>query len=285
MTIQEATKLSRERLQEIYDEGEATAITVWLLESIVGSPKNERAGSIRQPLDDAQQATLESRLNRLINHEPLQYVLGETWFCGLKFYVDERVLIPRPETEELVEWVIAGCKFPLDELAILDIGTGSGCISVTLKRRLGKSQVTGIDKSHDALDVARKNANSIGVELSLLEVDFLDPEQSDQMPSFDIIISNPPYIPLRDKETMSANVVDFEPGIALFVSDNDPFIFYKAIIRFASEHLKENGSVDVEMHEDLAKETQALFAANGFDTAIRQDMQGKERMLRAWPKV
>ncbi|HTD93559.1 MAG TPA: HemK/PrmC family methyltransferase, partial [Chitinophagaceae bacterium] len=208
--------------------------------------------------------------------------LNESWFCGFRFYVDENVLIPRPETEELVEWIITDCRFPIAELSILDIGSGSGCIPISLKRRLGKANVTGCDKSPAALGVARRNAESLGVQVGFSELDFLSPQDRAVLPSCDIIVSNPPYIPEKDRENMPVNVKDHEPAMALFVPSGDPLVFYKAISAFGKEHLQKNGKIYVEINESLGKEVIALFELLGYKTQLKQDMQGKDRMVKAW---
>jgi release factor glutamine methyltransferase len=227
----------------------------------------------------------ENKLNliaeRLMRQEPVQYVLNESWFCGLKFYVDENVLIPRPETEEMVEWIISNCKFPVDELSILDIGTGSGCVAISLKRRIRKAEVWACDISPAALEIAKRNAGTLGTDVKFARFDFLDRQEWVKLPSFDIIVSNPPYVPEKDKGQMQPNVLQYEPATALFVPDNDPLIFYRAIAEFGKTHLKSGGSIYTEIHESLGETTTALFRAKGFEAEIKKDMQGKERMMRA----
>jgi release factor glutamine methyltransferase len=190
-------------------------------------------------------------------------------------------LIPRPETEELVEWVISNCKFPVDKLSILDVGTGSGCIPITLKRKLRKADVWSCDISDAALQVAKRNADTLGVDVNFLLLDFLNKEKREQLSLFNIIISNPPYVPEKDKQQMQANVLDHEPHLALFVPDNDALVFYKAIAEFGKGHLNPGGLIYAELHEDLGKEVSALFSAAGYNTEMKKDMQGKERMLKA----
>ncbi|RYH14765.1 peptide chain release factor N(5)-glutamine methyltransferase [archaeon] len=250
MTIQEARRHGSARLSAIYAEGEAATISDWVIEHITGSKVSERALNPRKELTPEQASRQNHYLERLLTHEPVQYVLGEAWFCGLKFAVGPDVLIPRPETEELVEWVITNCRFPLDELRILDIGTGSGCIAISLKRRLGKAQVWGCDLSTGALFLAKENAKNLGVDVNFLEIDFLSEQQRAALPVFDVIISNPPYIPESDKSSMHANVLDYEPHMALFVPNDDALIFYKAIADFGKDHLTRNGSIYMEIHED-----------------------------------
>jgi release factor glutamine methyltransferase len=214
-------------------------------------------------------------------HEPVQYVLNEAWFYGLKFYVDQNVLIPRPETEELVDQLITDCKFPIDELNILDIGSGSGCIAISIKTKLRKAEVWSCDISKEALEAAKKNATALGADVNFVHLDFLDKTARENLPSFDIIISNPPYVPEKDKTTMQPNVLNYEPATALFVPDNDPLIFYRAIAEFGKTHLNKNGKVYAEIHESLGNDTMELFRSKGYKAEVRKDMQGKERMIIA----
>ena len=177
MTMQEATYLLLNKLRTIYAEGEASNITDWVMEHLTGSKKAERMIYKNEAINSEEENQLYQYTERLMAHEPVQYVLNEAWFCGLKLYVDKNVLIPRPETEELVEWIIDGCRFPIDQLSILDIGSGSGCIAIALKRRLGKAEVWSCDISTEALRVAKKNAENLGVEVNFIELDFLDVKQ------------------------------------------------------------------------------------------------------------
>jgi release factor glutamine methyltransferase len=281
MTIQEARRYGTSRLSVIYTSSEASTITDWVIEYITGSKITERLSNPRKELSPEQASQLDQYLDRLLTHEPVQYVLEEAWFCGLRFKVDANVLIPRPETEELVEWVIANCKFPLNELRILDIGTGSGCIAIALKRRLGKAEVWACDLSKGALSLARENAQSLGMEVNFVEMNFLSASERSILPAFDIIISNPPYIPEKDKEEMQPNVLNYEPFMALFVPDNDALLFYKAIAAFGKEHLKKDGSIYIEIHEGLGADVMQHFSNENYTAELKKDMQGKDRMVKA----
>lgn len=281
MTMQEATYFLLNKLKPVYGEGEAGSMTDWVMEHLTGSKKTERMLYKNEAITAKEEATLQEYTKRLLAHEPVQYVLNEAWFCGLKFHVDKNVLIPRPETEELVEWVIANCKFPITELTIVDIGTGSGCIPISLKRRIRKADVWSCDISPKALEVARKNADNLGAAVHFLELDFLDLPEKTAFPQADVIISNPPYIPLATKATMHKNVLEHEPHTALFVADNDPLVFYKALASFGKEKLKPGGAVYMEINEELGSETLAVFAASGYHTELKKDMQGKDRMIKA----
>lgn len=281
MTLQEATYLLMNKLKTIYSEGESGAITDWVMEHLTGSKKTERMLYKNDEITVNEEAQLKSHIERLLKYEPVQYILNESWFCGLKFYVDKNVLIPRPETEELVEWIISNCKFPVTELSILDVGSGSGCIPISLKRRLRKANVYGCDISEEALHIASKNAASLGADIDFIQIDFLDTETHHQLPSADIIVSNPPYIPKTDKVSMQANVIDHEPHMALFVENDDPLIFYKAIAEFGKKKLKKDGSIYTEIYENLGAETKLLFENSGFNTELKKDIQGKDRMIKA----
>jgi release factor glutamine methyltransferase len=212
--------------------------------------------------------------------KPIQYILGEADFFGLNFFVTPDVLIPRQETEELVDWIIKSTGN--DSCSILDIGTGSGCIAVSLAVNIKNSNVTAIDISAAALKIAERNAinNNVLVDFSL--IDILDVNSSIPNKPFDIIVSNPPYVRELEKEQMKPNVLDHEPYLALFVSDSDPLIFYKAIALKASRILKSQGIVYCEINEALGNEIYALFNAYGFvDIEILKDLNGKNRMLKA----
>jgi release factor glutamine methyltransferase len=285
----------RQQLRTVYDEREATNIAAMAMERITGANRLERIKKQDEPLDVYQLHHLTEIEQRLLRHEPVQYVLGEAWFYNLKLYVDKHVLIPRPETEELVHWIINDIKAKglnvfergateadvTTQLKILDIGTGSGCIALALKHQMPKAEVWGCDVSEEALNVARRNGSELDIRVDFQGVDILDEAQQRLLPTVDIIVSNPPYIPLKDKETMHANVLEHEPHLALFVPDNDALKFYKAIAHFAKKRLYENGALYFEIHEDLGDSVVALFESEGYQTELRKDMQGKYRMVKA----
>ena len=281
MTIQEATYCMLNKLSIIYDKSEASQITDWAMEYLTGSKKAERMLYKNAAITDKEEYLLQQYIERLMQQEPVQYVLNEAWFSGLKFYVDKNVLIPRPETEELVEWIISNRKFPDSDLKILDIGTGSGCIPISLKRKIQKSAIWACDISAAALEVAKRNATALGAEVNFILLNFLDSNTWQQLPSFDIIVSNPPYIPEIDKKQMQANVLQYEPVTALFVPDNDPLVFYKAIAEFGKTHLNKAGCIYTEIHEDLGESTMAIFQSAGYTTELKKDMQQKDRMIKA----
>lgn len=286
------------RLHAIYDDREAAAITDWVMEKITGWKKIDRIIHKNMSLSQEGLELFRRYAQELENHRPVQYVLQEAWFEGLKFYVDEHVLIPRPETEELVEWVLEETRyrtspepFPASPLtipptspdnAILDVGTGSGCIAISLKKQLPDIQVYACDLSREALAIAKRNAITNQTPIHFHQLDFLDSSQWDKLPPVQTLVSNPPYIPIREKSTMAPHVIGFEPHLALFVEDGDPLIFYNALARFALKKLAPGGRIFMEIHEGLGKEVSALFQKAGFHSVIlKKDMQGKDRMVKA----
>ena len=286
MTTEQCYNDFLRKLTSIYDSREAANITDWVFEYTTGLKRWERVGNKSVALEEGIFQELEKYLHELLQHKPVQYVLHEAWFYKMKFYVDEHVLIPRPETEELVEWVVGDVRSTMynvryNEVKILDVGTGSGCIPVSIKKELMHADVIAIDISANALQVARKNANTFKTKIDFLQLDFLNEGQWNSLGVYDVIVSNPPYIPENGKEKLARNVTAFEPGIALFVDDNNPFLFYDKIARFAQLHLQPNGNIFVEIHEDFSKEIQEIFLACGFRTEVRKDIYEKERMIKA----
>jgi release factor glutamine methyltransferase len=281
MTIREATYYLLNKLKPVYGEGEAGQLTDMAMEYITGSGKTERMLYKNEAITGKEEEQVMQFTTRLLLHEPVQYILEEAWFGKYKFYVDKNVLIPRPETEELVEWII---EYPIartDNIRVLDIGTGSGCIPISLKKRMPAAEIWAIDISEGALEVAKRNAATIGAEINFLQLDILDPQQWTSLPVFDIIVSNPPYIPEHDKAAMLPNVLQYEPSLALFVPDEDALLFYKAIAAFAKEHLRQKGWLYFEIHEDLGEAVAELLRTEGFSTELKKDMQQKDRMVKS----
>ncbi|HEX9513398.1 MAG TPA: peptide chain release factor N(5)-glutamine methyltransferase [Puia sp.] len=294
MNLQQAQQEMLSRLRTLYEDREAATITDWVMEKITGWRKLDRIIHKNVPLTAEGLELFRLYIRELLNHRPVQYVLQEAWFAGLKFYVDESVLIPRPETEELVEWVAeeAG-SLPLPEQApaskdphqgasILDVGTGSGCIAVALKRRLPGNRAYACDLSEAALAIAKRNAASNQADIQFLRLDFLDRDSWSSLPSIQVLVSNPPYIPLREKDSMAPHVIGFEPHLALFVPNQDPLVFYRALAHFGLEKLLPGGQVFAEIHEGLGAEVVRLFEAAGFHPVVlKKDMMGKDRMIKA----
>lgn len=298
MTIHSAFRQFKQELLSIYSEGEAATIATWVFESVFETP----ISVLRQPNNKVPDATQMTLLNdyrkQLMTHKPVQYVLNEAWFYGFKLEVNEQVLIPRPETEELVDWVIqdltGGTQFIKDAvtnqadtsnrrpLHILDIGTGSGCIALALSKNLSHAHCTAIDKSATALDVAQKNATRLGVSVVFKQLDFLNENDQNKLGIFECIVSNPPYISLNEKEEMEMNVTSFEPHEALFVPNEMPLLFYREIARFSKDHLSPGGSVYVEINQRFGIETQQLFLQEGFESVVlKKDMSNNDRMIKA----
>jgi release factor glutamine methyltransferase len=278
MTIHEANSRLLFQLYHLYDDRESANIADLVMESITGWKRIDRVVNKSVKLSTLQATTLDEYIDELSRHVPVQYVLHEAWFRDMKFYVDNSVLIPRPETEELVHWIVERTKASPSPLTILDVGTGSGCIAIALKKMLPASTVYACDVSAAALNVAQKNATALNTEINFIEANILEPEQWMKFPAFDLIVSNPPYIPVGEKAQMGANVVAHEPHVALFVDNADPLLFYKAIKAFAKEKLVKEGELFFEVHEDLADQTAQLFACS----ELKKDMQGKNRMLRVF---
>ncbi len=285
MTIQETYAVLVNHLKNVYDNREAANIADWVFENVTNKRKIERIIDKDLILNLDQEKKLHHYTQQLLQHKPVQYVLNEAWFAGMKFYVDEAVLIPRPETEELVEWIVEeNSKFKIQNLKyyILDIGTGSGCIPIALKKKLPHSDISAIDVFDAALEIAKRNSLQQDLEINFLQLDFLDNGQWKRLNKYDIIVSNPPYVKQTEEDKMQRNVLQYEPHLALFVPDEDPLIFYRKIALFAQEHLNGNGSIYLEINEALSKEVKSLFAHYGYrDIEIRKDMQGKERMVKA----
>jgi release factor glutamine methyltransferase len=214
-----------------------------------------------------------------LTYEPIQYILGTTSFFGLDFKVDFNVLIPRPETEELVAWILKQADSN-QSLKILDIGTGSGCIGISLAKHLANAEVFALDVSPAALEMAQYNAQQNAVQLNTIEANVLEWENSASQ--FDIIVSNPPYVRESEKERMAPNVLDHEPHLALFVENNNALVFYQAIVALSKKALKKQGVLYFEINEYLGDETKALFSSNDFeDVQLKTDIFGKNRMMCA----
>lgn len=282
MTIQQASQQLLFQLYHIYDEREAKNIADLVMEHVTEWKKIDRIMNKQVRLSSPKEELLYDITRQLLDYKPVQYILKEAWFSGMPFYVNEYVLIPRPETEELVNWITEDIKPEQKNKQILDIGTGSGCIAVALKKKMPEALVLACDVSDEALEVAKKNATAFQASVDFCLCDFLNTEERNRLANTDIIVSNPPYIPVNEKNSMAKQVVEFEPHVALFVEDEDPLIFYAAICAFARKNLKEGGKVYVEIHEDLEPAVKQLFSKHGFKKVdSRKDLQGKYRMIRA----
>jgi release factor glutamine methyltransferase len=279
-TVQEAFNTYKQMLAPLYDMQEADAITTLVLSELTGYSKAKLKAFPETELTNGQAEKISAILNQLQTGQPLQYILGHTEFYGLKFEVNPNVLIPRPETEELVSWIIESAVSP--NLNILDIGTGSGCIAITLKHELERAKVSAIDISTGALETAKRNAVNNQVEVNFIHADILAHEKIQLDEKLDIIVSNPPYVTETDKRQMHTNVTDFEPHSALFVPEEDPLLFYNAIADFAVKNLKSNGLLFFEINESYGEATMEMLRNKLFiNIKLRKDMSGRDRMIKA----
>lgn len=281
MQIKSYQNRFKEVLSPLYDEMEAEQLFLIALEEIEGK---SRIDLVMNPdLQTDKLAIWDEVLADLQQEKPIQYIFGRAYFYGLTFNVNENTLIPRPETEELVEWIINSVEAD-KPIRILDIGTGSGCIGITLAKELPNAQVTLMDVSPKALEMATRNAKENGVEVQAILQDVLALEQ---LPAqYDVIVSNPPYVRNLEKVEIKKNVLDYEPHLALFVEDDDALIFYRKIATLANDNLQEGGMLFYEINQYLGAETVALFQSLLF-TAIelRKDMVGNDRMIKAIKKA
>ena len=279
MTYQQ---LSR-RLAKVYDEGEAKAIARMVYEVRYGLTMSEMLleGVEEGRSKELRREELEEIAQRLERQEPIQYVLGEAEFCGREFHVAPGVLIPRPETAELCQWIIDSLTTHFSPLTILDIGTGSGCIAITLAAEISEAKVTVWDISEAALTIARENALRHHVDVQFEQKDILNFQLSTLNSQLSIIVSNPPYICRKEAETMEQNVLDYEPHTALFVPDDDPLLFCRTIADFGLTALKEDGWLYFEINPLYADELATLLKEKGYhDLEIKKDQFGKQRFLK-----
>ena len=270
------------RLTTVYDDHEAKAVARYLLEIRYGlTMTNILCGKV----ESLSEEELKAMLNRLLKGEPVQYVTGVAEFGGRRFHVEPGVLIPRPETAELCQWIVSSLHTPHSSLHILDIGTGSGCIACTLAAELPESKVTAWDISDEALRIAQENAQNNHVHINIEKVDILSISHSTLLTphssKYNIIVSNPPYICNKEREGMEQNVLDHEPSLALFVPDEDPLLFYRAITRFAKTALQDGGNLYFEINPLYAQQLEQLMQEEGFsDICFRYDSFGKQRFAR-----
>ena len=263
-----------EKLASVYGEKEANSMSYWSIESVLGFSKSDCIMQQDALVSETQKLKLLEIVSRLAEEEPLQYILGTAEFMSLEFKVNKHTLIPRPETEELVHWVLQE-----DFKSALDIGTGSGCIAISLAKQ-SEGNLSALDFSKEALEVAKENAKNSEVAIGFIRADIL--QQPALQQTFDVIVSNPPYVLESDKKLMHTNVLKHEPHTALFVEDEDALVFYNSIADFAQNHLNENGKLFFEIHENKGEEVLQMLQEKGFSKLeLRKDMQGKDRMVKA----
>ena len=284
MTLKNFRTYFTDTLKEIYPKTEIDTFFFLLIEEKLNL---QRVDSVMHPdflIIDAILSELKVILKRLLKEEPIQYIIGNTEFYGLPFKVNKNTLIPRPETEELVEWVLKEVTElqirKIEKISILDIGTGTGCIPISLAKNLSNSSISAIDVSGDALKVAQQNATLNNVEISFLEMDILETKELPQQ--YNLIVSNPPYIRELEKGEIKNNVLENEPHLALFVEDNNPLIFYSKIADLARIHLKKGGLLFFEINQYLGKETVEMLKQKDYNTiTLKKDLFGNDRMVKA----
>ena len=276
--MQAVIQYIEKELQGLYPKTEIQGLIRLIIEHFYGLSYTQFLLRNNEKSGDNEISEIKLLVERLKKFEPVQYILGITEFYGLKLKVNPSVLIPRPETEELVHWVLNSeiTKFP----KIIDIGTGSGCIALALKSKMPEAKVTAVDISTEALQTAEKNAIQNNLDINFIKADIFDWEKL-KWENFDVIISNPPYVRELEKVKMEPNVLNYEPSAALFVPDADPLIFYEVIAGFAKKYLKKNGFLFFEINEALTSEVESLLIETGFSNIeIRKDINGKSRMMR-----
>lgn len=280
MNWSQAFYSAKTSLIALYGEAEATAIAHMLLEHISNMSKLERLMQKDQLLSEQQALDVSDSIEALLRGEPIQYIIGEAWFLERKFLVNPSVLIPRPETEELVLWIVR--DYAGSAPRILDIGTGSGCIPISLKLEIPDAQVSACDISAAALATAGLNASRLGAHIYLQETDILDELQWTGLPVYDCIVSNPPYIPLSESETLDKHVREHEPHLALFVASDDALLFYRKIGTMGWLHLTSGGRLYFETHKDYIDACCGLLESLGYtDVTAQKDMHDNWRMIRA----
>ena len=271
-----------DRLSGFYTEKEILSLFFLSVQKVTGCSKSVLLSDPAFSFSYEQEKRLDTILVRLQAMEPVQYILEECEFCGLVFYVSPAVLIPRPETEELVEWIISDYSGQSGNL--LDIGAGSGCIAVSIANSLKSFSVSAMDISGAALTVAKRNAERNNCQIQFIQADMLKPDPICIDDIFDVIVSNPPYIREGEKQRMSQNVLGYEPHLALFVPDDDPLVFYQKIALFGKKQLREGGRLYIEINEALGKEIVTLLSSLGYrDIVLRKDIFGRDRMVRCLP--
>jgi release factor glutamine methyltransferase len=279
MTLKSIHELYREQLRDLYPKTEIDTIYAWVMESHFNLTRTDLLIRGDETVQADKLGELESILRRLKSEEPIQYILGSTEFYGLELSVNTSVLIPRPETEELVRWILDSCK--INTPRVIDLGTGSGCISLALKKNLPNGHIVGVDKSTEALKLARQNAQKLNLDVNFEFFDILTDKPA-ETPPFDLLVSNPPYVRFSEQAQMKTNVLKYEPNLALFVDDDDPLIFYKRIADIGRQILKNGGLVFFEINEKFGSEILDILRNKGYaQMELRKDLNGRDRMIKA----
>ena len=277
--IRDILGLFHEELDPLYGSGEVAAFCEILCEAFLGWDRVRLLTEKEKTIDQSDLLRFHWALEDLHRHRPIQHIVGYTDFCGCRIEVCPDVLIPRPETEEMVRWITGG-NLP-EAGSILDLCTGSGCIAIALKQAFPRAEMTAVDVSDRALAVAQRNATANGTEVEFQHADVLSARFGEEFGRYSLIVSNPPYVRECEKARMSANVLDYDPALALFVPDDDPLRFYRAIGIFAQEHLGENGLLALEINEALGDETCELLHRTGFSPTLHTDFRGRKRWVSA----
>lgn len=280
-TIKDVRQYYKAQLQDYYPENEADVLLFMALEEYTGLSRTKVLIEPDNRISESQLLKIHFAVKDLKNYRPIQYILGKTEFYGCQILVNPDVLIPRPETEELVEWVVKEIKTE-KKISILDIGTGSGAIAISIKKHCPLARVEAFDISPLALETAKLNAKNNKVDIDFYLNDVLNPEFKSENFKFDIIVSNPPYVRMSERKQMKPNVLDYEPGLALFVEDENPLLFYEAIAEYALIHLNVNGKVFCEINQYLGDETEKLFHQKGLSNVkIKKDINDNIRFVMA----
>lgn len=281
MLVKKEQQYLQEKLQACYSAGEAAAIARWIFETRFHYTRLDYCLGKDREFSKDERDDFENIVSRLLENEPVQYILGETEFCGMMFSVNRHVLIPRPETEELVRWIAEDTPLFPSGPRILDLGTGSGCIAVSLARMLPSAQVSACDISEDALCVARENARRLQADVSFFHEDILNPSRIPSEPAWEVWVSNPPYICDRERADMTPNVLEHEPQTALFVPDHDPLLFYRSIALLGQRHLRAGGYLYFEINRAYARQMQDMLERAGYrEIVVRKDQYENDRMIR-----
>ncbi|MFP2997648.1 peptide chain release factor N(5)-glutamine methyltransferase [Spongiivirga sp. MCCC 1A20706] len=279
MELKEIQGIFHKELDNQFGKEEVSSFFFMLTEHFFGVSRLTLALKTSIQLTKSEQSIIYDALSRLKANKPIQYIIGKTHFYGLDFKVNEHTLIPRPETEELVQWILDDYSKVDDKLSVLDIGTGTGCIAISLAKNLASAMVDAIDVDENTLKVAHQNAISNEVKVNFILQDIL---AVTDLKNYNIIVSNPPYVRDLEKEQMQQNVLDHEPEKALFVSDDNPLIFYEKIAKLAFTCLSDNSALYFEINEYLSDETKELCEACGFKkVTVKNDIFGKPRMIKA----
>ena len=279
--VRDIIGLFHEELDGMYGSGEVGVFLDMLFEAFLGWDKVRLLTSKEQTVDQSDLLRFHWALEDLLKHRPIQHIIGHTDFCGCHIDVSPEVLIPRPETEEMVQWIISQFSIFNFQFSILDLCTGSGCIAIALKKAFPEAKVTAVDVSPKAMEIARQNARYNGAEIDFQQADILASTFHFSLSTFQLIVSNPPYVRDSERATMRRNVLDYDPALALFVPDDDPLRFYRAIAEKAKQSLVKEGLLVVEINEALAEETSALLQGQGFNPEVHTDFRSKPRWISA----